>query len=90
MFTLEDSTPGKPLLLHDEPIYFNNKIVGETTSGHYSFNYKKNILFAYIDGSIDLKKNINNLFEIEIAKRKYKINILKKPLHDSDNNFTKI
>ena len=51
---------------------------------------KKNILFAYIDGSIDLKKNINNLFEIEIAKRKYKINILKKSLHDSDNNFTKI
>ena len=41
MFTLENSKPGEPLLLHDEPIYLEEKIIGRTTSGNYSFNFKK-------------------------------------------------
>ena len=32
MFVLKNSKPGKPLL-HEEPIYLDNKIVGRTTSG---------------------------------------------------------
>ena len=27
MFTLKESKPGEPLLLHDEPIYLENKII---------------------------------------------------------------
>ena len=27
MFTLKDSKPGEPLLLHDEPIYTDDKII---------------------------------------------------------------
>ena len=27
MFTLDESKPGYPLMLHDEPIYFNDKII---------------------------------------------------------------
>ena len=53
MFILKDTKPGKPLLLHDEPIYLQDKIVGKTTSGNYSFNFKKNIAFGYIDNSIN-------------------------------------
>ena len=53
MFTLKESQPGKPLLLHDEPIYLGDKIIGRTTSGNYSFNYKKSLAFGYI-------KNIAN------------------------------
>ncbi len=34
MFTLKDSKPGKPLLLHDEPIYLDKKIIGRSTSGN--------------------------------------------------------
>ena len=37
MLILKDSKPGSPLLLHDEPIYFKDKIIGRTTSGNYSF-----------------------------------------------------
>ena len=43
MFSLVSSTPGNPLLLHDEPIYYKGNIVGETTSGNYSFLYDHNI-----------------------------------------------
>ena len=48
MLSLKDSSPGQPLLLHDEPIYLGDKIIGRTTSGNYSFNYKKNLSFGYV------------------------------------------
>jgi len=47
MLTLKNSQPGSPLLLHDEPIYCEGKIVGRTTSGNYSFNYKKKLFKSY-------------------------------------------
>ncbi len=89
MFTLNNSTPGNPLLLHDEPIYYDGKIVGETTSGNYSFIYEKNIAFGYIDDKLDYKST-NSKFEIEVAKKRYQASILQKPLHDPENKFTKI
>ena len=42
MFTINDAEPGNPLTLRDEPIFLENKIVGESTSGNYSFKYDKN------------------------------------------------
>ena len=45
MFTLKDSKPGEPLLLHDEPIYLEDKIIGRSTSGNYSFNFQKKFNF---------------------------------------------
>ena len=59
MFTLKESEPGKPLLLHDEPIYFDDKIIGRSTSGNYSFNFKKNLVFGYINNMIYLMMNFN-------------------------------
>ncbi len=89
MFTFNEATPGNPLLLHDEPIYYKGKIVGETTSGSYSFNYNKNLAFGYIKNSLEYDfKNSN--FEIEVAKKKYQVSVLNKPLHDPENKFTKI
>ena len=87
MFTLNESSPGNPLLLHDEPIYYDGKIVGETTSGTYSFNYNKNLTFGYIDSKLDINTIDLSLFEIEVAKIKYKLTIIDKPLHDSENEF---
>ena len=87
MLSLDKSKPGYPLLLHDEPIYYDGKIVGRTTSGNYSFNFKKSIAFGYIDSSIEL--NSKNL-EIEVEKKKYRATIEHKPLHDHDNKIMKI
>ncbi len=89
MLTLVDSIPGKPLLLHDEPIYFNGEIVGQTTSGNYSFCYNKNIAFGYIDAKINLNDLKNKFFEIEVAKNKYKAKVETKPLHDPENILIK-
>tara|TARA_B100001540_G_C15768107_1_gene624953 strand:- start:624 stop:1724 length:1101 start_codon:yes stop_codon:yes gene_type:complete len=88
MLTLKDSKPGYPLMLHDEPIYINDKIIGKTTSANYSFNYKKNLAFGYVKSEeiIDIKKG-QKLY-IEIEKVKYEASILSKPLNEK--NFKKI
>jgi len=87
LLALNSSKPGEPLLLHDEPILVNNKIVGHTTSGNFSFIYKKNIAFGYISSNIDIKeKNV----EIEVEKTRHKATILSKPLHDPNNKNIKL
>ncbi len=77
MLALENSQPGNPLLLHDEPIYLENKIVGRTTSGNYSFNFNKNLAYGYVEQNI---KNDKEIY-IEVEKKKYKANILSAPLN---------
>ena len=80
MFTLKENEPGKPLLLHDEPIYIDDKIIGRSTSGNYSFNFKKNLIFGYIQNDFtDDELQSKNLF-IEVEKQKYPISILLDPL----------
>ena len=87
MFVLKDSKPGSPLLLHDEPIYLNEKIIGKTTSANYSFNYKKNLVFGYINNYSNDELIKNKIF-IEVEKNKYEAEILFLPLKQS--NYKKI
>ena len=84
IFTLKDSKPGEPLLLHDEPIYLDNKIIGRTTSGNYSFNFKKNMSFGYVNsGNSIAELATKNLF-IEVEKQKYQVKIELQPLKDKN------
>ena len=89
MLTLDNSTPGAPLLLHDEPIYLDGKIIGETTSGNYSFNYNKNISFGYINLSNSKQELQNKNFQIEVAKIKYNATLQLTALHDPKNILIK-
>ena len=86
MMSLKDNKPGFPLLLHDEPIFFNGNIIGRTTSGNYSFNFKKNIAFGYV--STDHKIDGGDI-EIEVEKKRYKANIEANALHDPNNIIIK-
>ncbi|MDA9996301.1 FAD-dependent oxidoreductase [Candidatus Pelagibacter sp.] len=69
--SLKDSKPGTPLLLHEEPIYLENKIIGRTTSGNYSFNYNKNLSFGYVETEYSNEELRNKNLYIEVAKEKY-------------------
>ena len=84
MLTLKESKPGYPLLLHDEPIIQNGKIIGRTTSGNYSFNYKKNLAFGYINYEISKDK-----IQIEVEKKYYEAKIENNSLHDPKNLLIK-
>jgi len=80
MFTLKESEPGKPLLLHDEPIYIGDKIIGRSTSGNYSFNYKKNLVFGYIKNDFSNDDLQSKSLFIEVEKQKYELELLLNPL----------
>ncbi|MDA9665406.1 FAD-dependent oxidoreductase [Candidatus Pelagibacter sp.] len=88
MLVLKDNTPGEPLLLHEEPIYLDNKIIGKTTSGNYSFNYNKNLSFGYINSKLSNEQLANKNLYIEIEKKKYPAELLTKPL--KKHNFKNI
>jgi len=76
------------LLLHDEPIYLRNEIIGKTTSGNYSFNFKKNLAFGYIKSYVSTDELLKSEIYIEIEKEKHLAEILLKPL--KKNNFKNI
>ena len=84
MFVLKENKPGKPLLLHDEPIFLDDKIIGRTTSGNYSFNFKKNLAFGYIDIKENNTNPLNQDFYIEVEKIKYLAELINKPLKETD------
>ena len=84
MFTLKNSKPGEPLLLHDEPIYLDEKIIGRSTSGNYSFNFKKNLTFGYINNDFSNEELKNKNLFIEVEKKKYPIQIINKPLKQTN------
>ena len=84
MLNLKESKPGEPLMLHDEPIYLDGKIIGRTTSGNYSFNFNKNLAFGYVKFEEDITSIKDKILEIEIEKNKYKAQILTKPLNQKN------
>ena len=87
ILSLLESLPGKPLLLHDEPIYCNGDIVGRTTSGNYSFNFKKSFCFGYIDHNIII--SANKELQVEVEKVKYKAKLHSLPFQDPNNKYIK-
>ena len=87
MLSLKDSKPGTPLLLHEEPIYLGDKIIGRTTSGNYSFNYKKNMSFGYISSVHSNEELLKMDLYIEVAKQKFPVLVEIKPLKDKQARF---
>ena len=87
MLTLTDSVPGQPLLLHEEPIYLEDKIIGRTTSGNYSFNYNKNLSFGYVKSEYSNKELSKMKLYIEVAKQKYPVNVEIAPLKNKQVKF---
>ena len=75
--------PGRPLLLHDEPIFKDKNIVGYTTSSNFSFCYNKNIFLAYVKSDI---RDSDNLV-IEVEGKRHAIKLEKKPIHDPTSNL---
>jgi len=84
MFTLQNNKPGEPLLLHEEPIYLDDKIIGKTTSGNYSFNFNKNLTFGYIKTDLTNKELVDKELFVEVEKKMYPISIQTEPLKRTD------
>ena len=70
----------------NEPVYYQNKIVGVVTSGGYGFRVKKSLAFAYIDAQIAKE---SKEFEIQILGSMRKAKILEEAAYDPYNNKLK-
>ena len=66
----------------NEPVYYNNKIVGIITSGGYGFRVNKSLAFAYVESALARE---NKEFEVEILGQKRPAISLKKMVYDSHN-----
>ena len=70
-----------------ERIYFDpveDKIIGRSTSGNYSFNFKKNLTFSYINSDFSNEELENKNLFIEVEKKKYPIFIQSEALKRTD------
>jgi len=70
----------------NEPVYYENKIVGVVTSGGYGFRTNKSLAFAYVHS--ELAKDGVELF-IEIQGQKRKAKVLNEPAYDPQNKKLK-
>ena len=68
--------------LGNEPVFYNNKRVGLTTSGAYGFRVKKSLAFAYVISELD---KVENQFEIYIQGNMIKAKIINEPIYDPKN-----
>ena len=84
MLVLNNSKPGEPLLLHDEPIYNSDGIIGRTTSCNFSFNFNKNLAFGYINSELSKQDLAKDKLYIEVEKKKYPASIILAPLNNKD------
>ncbi|MDA9876874.1 FAD-dependent oxidoreductase [Candidatus Pelagibacter sp.] len=87
MLSLIGNKPGTPLLLHEEPIYCKNEIIGRTTSGNYSFNFNKNLSFGYVKSNHSNEELSKLELYIEVAKKKYPVMVELTPLKDKKVRF---
>tara|TARA_Y100000590_G_scaffold220535_1_gene249571 strand:- start:1623 stop:4043 length:2421 start_codon:yes stop_codon:yes gene_type:complete len=69
--------------LGNEPVYYNNKIVGVVTSGGYGFRVKKSLAFAYIESK--LAENVKE-FKVQIQGIMRNANILDQAAYDPENS----
>ena len=86
MLSLKDSKPGTPLLLHEEPIYLEDKIIGKLI-WIISFNYKKNLSFGYVKSEFSNKELGEMDLYIEVAKQKFPALVEITPLKDKQARF---
>ncbi|REK48475.1 MAG: aminomethyl transferase family protein, partial [Proteobacteria bacterium] len=70
----------------NEPIYFNDMIVGLTTSGGYGYRVNKSLAFGYVDTTL---AKIGNKFLIDIQGEKIKAVVIDEPAFDSNNDRLK-
>jgi len=73
----EDADP-----MGNEPVYYNDRIVGVVTSGGYGFRVNKSLAFAYVEA--ELAQNVKE-FQIKIQGENKRAIVLEQMAYDSNN-----
>lgn len=83
-FALEEGR--HPLLLHEEPIYRDGRVVGRTTSGGRGFRTGLSIALAYVDcpAGMPRKELLQGRYEIAVAGERFALRPLAQAAYDPD------
>ena len=73
---------GQPLLLHDEPIYYEDNWIGRTTSGGVGYRTNKFLCFGYIEQQQIPVKNEDKAFQVKVAGEMFDLHVLHDPPYD--------
>ena len=66
----------------NEPVFYQNKIVGIVTSGGFGFRVNKSLAFAYVESNL---AEVGREFDIQIQGQKRKAIVLQDMAYDPDN-----
>jgi 4-methylaminobutanoate oxidase (formaldehyde-forming) len=77
---------GNPLLLHDEPIYRDGRLVGMTTSGNRGWRTGLSLCFGTISCHPEeaLQDMLSAQYEVAVAGQRLPLRALKRPPYDPD------
>ena len=70
---------GHPLLLHDEPVYCDDSVVGRVTSAARGFRVDQTLCFAYVPAGLD------GTFEVQVGLNRFELTPLTRPPFDPEN-----
>lgn len=80
LFDTPDAIP-----IHDEPIYYHDRLVGQITSAAWSYRFGRSIALAMISAPLDLleTQSIVPGFQVEIACTRYPARVSLKPAKEA-------
>ncbi|WP_170335622.1 GcvT family protein [Ruegeria arenilitoris] len=68
--------------IHDEPVYFDNKVVGQVTSSAWSYRFERSIALALINEPLGTPGVVSG-FEVEIACTRFSAKASTKPAKEA-------
>nr|XP_028603892.1 dimethylglycine dehydrogenase, mitochondrial isoform X1 [Podarcis muralis] len=71
----------------NESVWYNNKVIGNTTSGCYSYSTQQSLAFAYVP--VELSK-VGQKLEVELLGKNYQATIIQEPLVMTEPTRTRL
>ncbi|MCZ6503337.1 MAG: aminomethyltransferase family protein, partial [Gammaproteobacteria bacterium] len=73
-----------PLMIHDEPVWLNNEMIGLTTSAMWGHRINRSLAIALISHPDGVNRSFleQDEFSVEVAKKRYPIELRLSPFYD--------
>lgn len=71
----------------NETVWYNGKVVGNTTSGAYSYSSQQSLAFAYLPLELS---TLGQKVEVELLGKKYPANVIQEPLIHTEPTRTRL
>ncbi len=82
---LKQDNASTPMMYHEEPLYRDDVLVGATTSGAWGHRIGKSLALAYVKNADGVSRDWleSGTWEVEIAWKRYAVNVQLAPYYDA-------